>query len=270
MMPLNDPKAEAYALHIQEIVKQLKKTSQKALKVNESYIVPSEIAKEKYGGRIGETFYLFPGEAPSQEIIDAYERVKPYGSGEDAASFEMHLSHRQMTIMFVDGDLVIRKDRDLIIDRLSEDCLRERIKYAKENYVIDWNNAKIFIFPYKTAYFYISDSFECELGGGRSDMRNPDNWFAIPFQEDIDFKEIKKKCNEFIKHRPLDNDSPTIIELNVDLNNIAKKAAEKESIEEPSKPTSETVYPIEPSEKKSGCLFVVGVLIITVFILQLI
>ena len=114
MTPLKDPKAEEYALHIQEIVSQLKKTSKKALAENEAYIVPPEVAKEKYGGRIGETFYLFPNEAPSQEIIDAYEKVKPYyGTGEDAVSFEMHLSHRQMTVMFVDGDLVIRKDRNL-------------------------------------------------------------------------------------------------------------------------------------------------------------
>lgn len=269
-MPLNDPKAEEYALRIQEIVKQLKKTSKKAIEENKAFIVPPEIAKEKYGGKIGETYYLFPNEAPSQEIIDAYERVKPYGSGEDAASFEMHLSHRQMTVMFVDGDLVIRKDRNLFIDRLSENCLRERIQYAKENYVIDWNNAKIFIFPYKTTYFYISDSFECELGGGRSDLRNPDNWFSIPFTENLEYDEIKKKCNEFVKNKPLENETPLTIELNVDLNKIANKAVEETVNEGPSKPTSETVYSSELSEKKSGCLFVIGLFFITILMLQLI
>ena len=65
MHPLNDPKAEEYALHIQEIVSQLKKTSKKALAENEAYRLPPEVAKEKYGGRVGETFYLFPNEAPS-------------------------------------------------------------------------------------------------------------------------------------------------------------------------------------------------------------
>lgn len=204
MHPLNDPKAEEYALHIQEIVSQLKKTSKKALAENEAYRLPPEVAKEKYGGRVGETFYLFPNEAPSQEIIDAYERVKTYyGTGEDAVSFEMHLSHRQMTVMFVDGDLVIRKDRNLFIDRLTEECLRERIHYAKENYVIDWNNAKIFIFPYKTIYFFISDSFEITLGGGRSDLRNPDNWFSIPFTEDFHYKGIREKCREYVRLHPL-------------------------------------------------------------------
>ena len=43
MPPLNDPKAEEYALHIQEIVSQLKKTSKKALAENEAYIVPPEV-----------------------------------------------------------------------------------------------------------------------------------------------------------------------------------------------------------------------------------
>ena len=55
MSPLNDPKAEEYALHIQEIVSQLKKTSKKALAENEAYLVPQEVAKEKYGGRVFET-----------------------------------------------------------------------------------------------------------------------------------------------------------------------------------------------------------------------
>ena len=32
----------------------------------------------------------------------------------------------------------------------------------------------------------ISDSFELPLAGGRADLRNPDNWFTIPFKEDFD------------------------------------------------------------------------------------
>lgn len=262
MTPLNDPKAEEYALHIQEIVSQLKKTSKKALAENEAYIVPPEVAKEKYGGRIGETFYLFPNEAPSQEIIDAYERVKPYyGTGEDAISFEMHLSHRQMTIMFVDGDLVIRKDRNLFIDRLTEDCLRERIQYAKENYVIDWEKAKIFIFPYKTIYFFISDSFEVTLGGGRSDLRNPDNWFTIPFTEDFDYKEIREKCREYARLHPLGGDNPNVVELKMDdvLNKVAEKMAQREAqntIEE--KPSVEAAN----STNNKGCMGVLAILIL--------
>lgn len=270
MMPLNDAKAEEYALHIQEIVKQLKKTSKKALEENKAFIVPPDIAKEKYGGRIGETYYLFPNEAPTKDIIDAYERVKPYGNGDDTTSFEMHLSHKQMTVLFFGNDLVIKKDREIFIDRLSEDSLHERILFAKENYIIDWNNAKFFIFPYNTAYFYISDSFERELGGGRSDLRNPDNWFTIPFKEDIDYGEITEKCKEYIKNKPLDNSDSTTLELNVNLNDLAKKAAEKGYIESHSKPTSETNCSNESSSKKSGCLFVIGLFITTMMMLQLV
>ena len=259
MTPLKDPKAEEYALHIQEIVSQLKKTSKKALAENEAYIVPPEVAKEKYGGRIGETFYLFPNEAPSQEIIDAYERAKPYyGTGEDAVSFEMHLSHRQMTVMFVDGDLVIRKDRNLCIDRLTEDCLRERIQYAKENYVIDWEKAKIFIFPYKTIYFFISDSFEVTLGGGRSDLRNPDNWFAIPFAEDFDYKEIREKCREYARLHPLGGDNPNVVELNMDdvLNKVAEKMAQREAQKAVEEPSVEAAN----STNNKGCMGVLAIL----------
>ncbi len=274
MTPLKDPKAEAYALHIQEIVKQLKKTSKKAKAENEAYIVPPEIAKEKYGGRVGESFYLFPNDAPSQEIIDAYERVKPYyGTGEDAVSFEMHLSHRQMTIMFVDGDLVIRKDRNLFIDRLTEQCLAERIQYAKENYTIDWDNAKIFIFPYKTIYFYISDSFEVTLGGGRSDLRNPQNWFTIPFSEDFDYKAIREQCREFVVAHPLDEDNPNVVELNMDdvLNNVAAKMAERKTYEEEQpEPLKEAASPSTPSPKNSGCMLIIGLILIPTLLLWLI
>ena len=110
MTPLKDKKAEAYALHIQDIVTQLKKKTKKAIAENEQYIVDGAA----YNGRIGETFYLFPNDAPSQEIIDRYEKCKPYfGTGEFAVPFEEHLSHKQMTVMFCGNDLVIRKDRVL-------------------------------------------------------------------------------------------------------------------------------------------------------------
>lgn len=82
MYQLSDPLAERYSQHIRNLVNQLKKTSNKAISENEKYLVKTEEAKEKYGGRLGETFYLFPNEAPSQEIIDAYEKCKPYfGTG---------------------------------------------------------------------------------------------------------------------------------------------------------------------------------------------
>mgnify|MGYP000962450215 CR=1 FL=1 len=204
MIELESPLAQAYAIKIQGIVNELKKTSKKAIAEANKYLVDNDTAKREYGGRVGEQFYLFPNEAPSHEIIDEYEKTKPYfGVGENAVTFEEHLSHRQMTIIFKDNDLIIRRDRQLYIDKLTEKCLNERIKYAKDHYNIDWNNAKIFIFPYKTIYFYISDSFETTLAGGRSDLRNPDNWFTIPYSETIDYRELRKKCREYEQEHPL-------------------------------------------------------------------
>jgi hypothetical protein len=201
MIPLKDKEAEAYAIHIQELITQLKKKSKKAIAENEQYIIDGAM----YNGRIGETFYLFPDDAPSQEIIDRYEKCKPYfGKGEFAVSFEEHLSHKQMTVIFSGNDLVIRKDRGLIIDRLTENNLRNNIEYAKENYVIDWDNAQIFIFPYKTNYFYISDSFEVVLGGGRADLKDSNNWFSIPFTEKFDYKVIRQMCLDYANTHPLD------------------------------------------------------------------
>ena len=199
MIPLKDKKAEEYALYIQELVTQLKKKSKKAVAENAQYIVDGTM----YNGRIGETFYLFPDKAPSQEIIDRYEKCKPYfGTGEFAVPFEEHLSHKQMTVMFCGNDLVIRKDRGIFIERLTENNLRSGIEYAKENYVIDWDNAKIFIFPYKSIYFFISDSFESDLSG-RADTRDPNNWFNIPFTEDFDYKAIRQMCRDFEVSHPL-------------------------------------------------------------------
>lgn len=208
MIPLYDAKAEAYAIHIQELVKQLKSKNKAAIAENEKYRLSDGDAISKYGGRIGEVFYLFPNDAPSKEIIEAYEKVKPYyGEGEFAVSFEQHLSHRRMTVIFDGKDLVIRADRSfLVIDKLTESNLVATIAKAKESYQIDWNNAKIFIFPYKTIYFYISDSFEIPLAGGRADLRNPDNWFTIPFKEDfdsIDYKALRKQIRQYAEEHPL-------------------------------------------------------------------
>ena len=261
MPPLKDTKAEEYALHIQEIVSQLKKTSKKAIAENEAHIVPPEVAKEKYGGRVGETFYLFPNEAPSKEIIDAYERVKPYyGTGEDAVSFEMHLSHRQMTVMFVDGDLVIRKDRNLFIERLTETNLRDALEATKGSKQIDLANAKIFVFPYKSIDFFISDSFEPQLSG-RSDHRNPKNWITFPITDDFDYTEIRKKCREYASSHPLDGNNPNVIEINMDdvLNKVAEKMAQREA---PKVVTENLSKEATNRTNNKGCMVVLAIIMI--------
>ena len=251
MTPIKEMNTEEYTQHIEQRINQLKKTSKKGIAENAVYLVPQEVAKEKYGGRIGETYYLFPDEAPSQELIDTNKSVGCFG---EEVTFEMNLSHRGMTIMFVDRDLVIRKDRNLIIDRLSENNLRNNIQYAKENYKIDWNNAKIFLFPYKSIYFYISDSFESTLAGGRSDLRNPDNWFTIPFTEDFDYTEIRRKCKEFAKNRPLAEDDYTSATIKLDQSKLMG--------EEPVKQPEAT--------KNKGCMLLLGLILIPSLLLLLI
>lgn len=251
MVPIKEMNTEEYTQHIEQRINQLKKTSKKGIAENAVYLVPQEVAKEKYGGRIGETYYLFPDEAPSQEVIDANRSVTHYG---EVITFEMNLSHRGMTIMFVDGDLVIRKDRNLIIDRLSENNLRNNIQYAKENYEIDWNNAKIFLFPYKSIYFFISDSFEPILAGSRSDLHNTDNWFTIPFTEDFDYKEIRRKCKEFAKNRPLEEDDYTSATIKLD----QSKLMGEEPVKQP-----------EPTKNK-GCMLLLGLILIPSLLLLLI
>ena len=163
----------------------------------------------------------------------------------------MNLSHRGMTIMFVDGDLVIRKDREVIIRRLSENELKREIQYAKENFEIDWDNAKIFIFPYKSIYFFISDSFEPVFRGGEA---NPDNWFTIPFTEDFDYKEIRKKCRKFAKNRPLGENDYTSATIKMDQSKLMG--------EEPVKQPEAT--------KNKGCMLLLGLILIPSLLLLLI
>lgn len=219
MVPLDDRRAEEYALKIQEIVYQLKRSNKKALAENEVYLVSNEDAKAKYGGRVGEIFYVFPNEAPSQEIIDAYESVKPYyGTGLNAISFERHLSHRGMTVMFVGKDLVIRKDRIYFSDRLTEINLKNAIEKTKDSNQIDMANAKIYIFPYKSMYFFISDSFEPQFNGSTGEYRIPENWFSIPFRDDYNYKIIRQQCREFANRRPM----KSVTSIDVILDDVKK------------------------------------------------
>ena len=243
MMPLKDPIAEEYAQNIQAIVNQLKKTSKKGIAENAAYLVDADTARTKYNGRVGETFYLFPNKAPSQEVIDAFNNCQCYG-GE--VSFEQHLSHRGMTIIFDGYDLVIRKDREIFVERLSENNLHRIIGLAKERTVIDWDKAKFYFFPYKSFYFFISDSFEINAGGGRDDLKNESNWFSIPFTEDFDYTEIRQMCKDFAKEHPLVEDESqlsytittedlykSLKESNIELYNLltAQQKSEQPTIE---------------------------------------
>lgn len=149
--------------------------------------------------RIGDIFYRFPNEAPNSLVKKSFEK-EYYGIG----SFEDFLSHRGCVIHFEENDLVIVEERFIFIERLTENNLRERIEYAKRYYQIDWNNAKIYIFPYKTMQFFISDSFERRLAGGRADLASPNNWFTIPFSNAFDYYELRGICRQFVSEHPLD------------------------------------------------------------------
>lgn len=200
MIPLKDKKVEEYALHIQALVTQLKKSSKKAVTENVQYIIDNDSARIKYNGRIGETFYLFPDDAPSQDIINRYMKCKPYLGNN--ITFEKHLSHKQFTVIFDNNDLVLRRDRELYIECLTENNINRIIELAKERSIIDWNNAKFYIYPYLDSqrYIFISDSFESHLM--REDLNNPEYWITFPFTENFNYKEILDTCNKFVANHP--------------------------------------------------------------------
>lgn len=247
MMQLKNPIAEEYAQNIQAIVNQLKKTSKKGIAENAAYLVDADTARAKYNGRIGETFYLFPDKAPSQEVIDAFKDCSVYDS---SVTFEEHLSHRGMTVIFDGSDLVIRKDREIFGDRLSENNLRRIIEIAKERTVIDWTKARIYFYPYGTIYFFISDSFEKRHT--RQDTTNEDNWLSIPFTEDFDYTEIRQMCKDFAEQHPLKETSP--YEISISLDNVLSNLQATPVVESESQPTT-------TPKQNNGCMVLFGLLI---------
>ena len=164
------------------------------------YKLSEKDAQELNYYRIGDTFYRFPDEAPDSFMRKMFEKDICYRN----CSFEDYLSHRGCTIHFEGNDLIIVEERVIFLERLTEGNLRERIEYAKRYYQIDWNKAQIYIFPYKTMMFFISDSFEKKLVDGRSDMAKPDNWITIPFSSDFDYPELRRICRDFANQHPLD------------------------------------------------------------------
>ncbi len=256
MVEIRDEKVQDYCIYIQELVAQLKKKSKKAVAENEQYIIPFEEAKQKYGARKSEVFYRFEGKAPSQELIDAYERAKYQGSSEN---FEQHLSHRQMTVIFDGQDLVIKKERGIYIGRLTERDLRDYIDVTEIDNIIELDKAKIYVFPYKTIYFFISDSFEPSLSG-RSDTGNPDNWITFPFTQDFDYSEMRKTIRDYAEEHPLEEEVEHVHTINVYeifQKVLAEKMAEAEkettNDETPLETTVETPVepPVETPQKKS-------------------
>lgn len=215
MVPLNDSKAEKYAEHIRILVNQLCKTSMKGLAENEQYRLDDDVAKAKYGAKNGEILYLFPNDAPSQDIINAYERVKPYfGEGEDRVSFEEHLSHRQMSVQFFGPDLVIKKNRNIFIQNLTEENLRGTMDFVADEYQMNEENAKIYIFPYGKMEFFISESFD--VNSGRSDHRKESNWLVFPFTMDFNYRLLRQKCKEYAELHPLQKSTEPIFSINLD------------------------------------------------------
>lgn len=89
-------------------------------------------------------------------------------------------------------------------------------------------------------------------------MRNPDNWFTIPFTEDFDYKEIREKCREYARLHPLGGDNPNVVELNMDdvLNKVAEKMAQREAQKAVEEPSVEAAN----STNNKGCMGVLAIL----------
>ena len=182
-----------------------------------------EARKLKYF-REGDIFYIFPNEAPSQDIIDDYEQYKPYyGEGEDRVTFEEHLSHRGITVFFHGKDLLLREDRYNPIHNLTEENLRSAIDFVKTKYHMNENNARIYIFPYGSMEFFISESFE-KLSG-RSDHRKESNWITFPLTTDFNYRLLRQECRDYANLHPIEKE-PTP-DFSIDLEEMVKNALVK-------------------------------------------
>ena len=224
MVELYSDIAQEYALKIQNIVSELKRYRRKNEPPYDEHLVDEELARQRYGARTGEKYYLYPNEAPSQDIIDAYEQVKPYfGEGEDRVTFEQHLSHRGMTVFFHGKDLLIREDRHIYIQKLTEANLRSSIEVVKTEYHMNENNARIYIFPYGSMDFFISESFE-KLSG-KSDHRKESNWITFPLTTDFNYILLRKECRDYAIMHPLAKEP--IPDFSFDLEEMVKNALAK-------------------------------------------
>ena len=205
MVELYSDIAQKYALKIQKIISELYRYRRKDEPQYDGHLVDDETARRCYGAQVGEKYYLFPNEAPSQDILDEYERVKPYfGEGEDKVTFEEHLSHRGATVFFHGKDLLIREDRNIFIQNLTEANLRSTIDFVKKEYRMNEDNAKIYIFPYGSMEFFISESFEKH--SGRSAHRKESNWITFPLTTDFNYRLIRQQCREYAKLHPLERE----------------------------------------------------------------
>lgn len=224
MVELHSGIAQEYALKIQKIVSELFKYRRKDKPQYDEHLVDDETAKRCYGAQIGEKYYIFPNEAPSQDIIDEYERVKPYfGEGEERVTFEEHLSHRGATVFFHGKDLLIRKDRNIHIQNLTETNLRSTIDFVKKEYHMNEDNAQIYIFPYGSMEFFISESFEKH--SGRSVHRKESNWLTFPLTTDFNYRLIRQQCRDYAILHPLEREPMPDFSFN--LEEIVKNAMVK-------------------------------------------
>lgn len=215
MVELYSEIAQEYALKIQNIVSELKRYRRKNEPQYDEHLVDEETARQRYGARMGEKYYLYPNEAPSQDIIDAYEQVKPYfGEGEDRVTFEEHLSHRGMTVFFNGKDLLIREDRFNPIQKLTEESLRSSIDFVKKEYHMTDDTAKIYIFPYGSMEFFISESFE-KLSG-RSDHRKESNWLVFPLTTDFNYRLLRQECRDYATLHPLEKEPMPDFSINLE------------------------------------------------------
>ena len=229
MVELYSDIAQTYALKLQKIVSELYRYRRKEEPQYDGHLVDDETARRCYGAQVGEKYYLFPNEAPSQDIIDEYERVKPYfGEGEDRVTFEEHLSHRGATVFFHGKDLLIREDRNIFIQNLTEANLRSTIDFVEKEYRMNEDNAKIYIFPYGSMEFFISESFEKH--SGRSDHRKESNWITFPLTTDFNYRLIRQQCKEYARLHPLEREPMPDFSFNLEecvKNSLVKTIHEK-------------------------------------------
>ena len=170
-----------------------------------SFKLDDEEARKLKYFREGDTFYQFPNEAPPQYIIDNYESLNSnYINDGDRITLEEHLSHRGITVFFYGKDLLLREDRYNYMRNLTEENLRNAIDFVKKEYHMNEDNAKIFIFPYGSMEFFISETFE-KLSG-RYDHRKESNWLVYPLTTDFNYRLLRQECRDYAKLHPLEKE----------------------------------------------------------------
>ena len=137
--------------------------------------------------RHGDTYYLVLGDAASQKVIDYVAAVYKL----DEEQLCCNLSHRGCHVSFIDGNLLIRKERSPFCTFTNN--AENLFNTLREQGINEWNNMKVYVCPFEDI-LYVTEDIKMESARFSNDVTK---WFFIPFDERCNANVIKYGCDVY-------------------------------------------------------------------------